>query len=178
MSERISTTGQGGARLAIAAAALAFVSGCSAAAAPRRMAPYPAQGQSETQRASDMSECQTWADTEAAATIQDDDTSQTIGGLLSGAALGAVTGAATFGAAGGWGPGAGVGAAVGATAGAISGAVTTAVGGAVADRQVVESGWRNCMVARGYVIEGGTAPVITNDVGTFGGAVGALNTLR
>lgn len=161
-----------GARVALVLALVVVTQGCSAA---RRTAlPYPAEGQSTEQRAADMAACDAWATAETAAVTQDDPSRgiKTLGGVLLGSALGAASGAAAVGAGGG--P-AGAAAAVGATIGAISGGLAAAVGDSVAERQMTADGFRNCMIAHGYVVEGGAlSPIATNDLGGLGGVVGAV----
>lgn len=166
----------GAAAIALSLVTVLAVTGCSASRAMRRMSPYPAQGQSEAQRQQDMAECEAWATHEGEAVADGDGVAKSaLGGALVGGAIGAAAGAATFAAAG---RGSGPAAAVGATLGAISGALSGGVGRAVTDQKVVLAGWRNCMIARGYVVDGGAAgPVAVNDLGTLGGATGGISSL-
>jgi hypothetical protein len=165
------------AAIALSLAVATAGAGCAANSAVRRAAPYPGMGQTEEQRTTDMAECEAWATQEAERTDPHDTAEKVLAGALIGGAVLAGTGAVALAILGCH--GAGAGAAAGAAVGAINGAMSSGVSSAVADRQVVAAGWHNCMIARGYVVDGtGGAPLATNNVGNLGGQVGAISGLQ
>jgi len=80
------------------------------------------------------------------------------GGAAGGALVGAATGAALGAIAGAFVGAADTGAAIGAALGGASGGMEGAAGGAVAQDARLITAYQNCMVARGYVVNGTAGP--------------------
>jgi hypothetical protein len=97
----------------------------------------------------DSAECEAWA--RAGAGSAGDSTA---GGAVGGAVTGAAVGAALGAIAGAFVGAADSGAAIGAALGGASGGMQGAAGGAVAYDQRLVMAYQNCMVARGYVVNG------------------------
>lgn len=135
---------------------LAAAGGCGPAL-QQRVAPYPGYGQGFPQVQHDTAECDSWARSMAGSPGD-----ATMGGAAVGALDGAATGAALGAIAGAIFGDAGSGAAFGAALGATSGGLGGAAGGAEAYDFRLVNAYRNCMAARGYVVDGTTVqPVAT-----------------
>lgn len=109
-------------------------------------------------------ECEEWARANAGSAGASAGTGAA-GGALVGAALGAGLGAVAgsfFGVAD-------TGAALGAAMGGASGGLQGAAGGAAAQDARLMVAYRNCMAARGYVVDGSVPPLMP------AGAVGAVS---
>jgi hypothetical protein len=121
-------------------------SGCAPIPMINRLSPYPAQGQSAAQIAADNNACEQFAayqESHGVAAGQG-----AVVGTIGGAAVGAGSGAIIGSFLGGAGNGAGAGAAVGAVLGLLDGLAQEAQ----ARDQIKVMAYRNCMVARGYVL--------------------------
>jgi hypothetical protein len=124
---------------------LVFLSACAPIPMYNRLSPYPAQGQSQSQLVADSNTCEAFGS-------QQQQVVGTAGnaavGTVAGAAMGAGSGALAGALWGNTGEGAAAGAAVGAVLGLVQG--MAAAGNARDQIRVVA--YRNCMIARGYVL--------------------------
>ena len=137
--------------VAMAFVGTALLVGCEPPSLARRVAPYPMYGQSPPQMSRDSYECESWARYMAGSAG-----GSTAGGAVGGAAVGAATGAALGAIAGAFVGDAGTGAAIGAALGGASGGMQGAAGGAVSYDQRLLDAYGNCMLSRGYAVNGVT----------------------
>ena len=119
----------------------------------QRTAPYPAYGQPWERMSQDSMQCDSWA--RANAGSQGD---AAAGGAVGGALVGAAVGAGLGAIAGSFFGMADSGAAIGAAMGGASGGLQGAADSAVAQDQRLMAAYRNCMAARGYVVDGSVPP--------------------
>jgi len=119
----------------------------------QRNAPYPAYDQSWERTSQDSMACDSWA--RANAGSQGD---AAAGGAAGGALVGAAVGAGLGAIAGSFFGMADSGAAIGAAMGGASGGLQGAADSAAAQDQRLMTAYRNCMAARGYVVDGSIPP--------------------
>ena len=126
---------------------LVFTSACVAPVPLRvRLAPYPANGQTQEQFAADDSYCDYMARSQASSVpVGQGAATGAVGAAALGAAAGAIGGA-------GWGE-AGYGAGVGAAAGGLGGLVAGAAADSATVDAVALATYRSCMGSRGYLTQ-------------------------
>ncbi len=153
-------------RALLVASVACLLAGC--ATMQQRVAAYPAYGQSAERFAQESRECEQWARSNATPPG-----GAVAAGTLGGAALGAGLGAAVGAIAGSFVGAADSGAALGAALGGVEGAAGGAGAAAQSVDQQLLAAYQNCMVARGYAVNGSVPPPPQSPTATVAAAVAA-----